>query len=153
MIVLVQYFIGVGRVLADNSGLQIDHDGSWNMFSRSSFAEKRWKCVVAYRLGYVARTLTVRRDSVLQAVQFPTGVAYLHACLADMDGQTLALKQITNFSRLDRSPEKGTNSNYYLYTTAWKIVVSYHCFALMFQSVGFFQVLDVALVFLMFRWQ
>ena len=39
------------------------------------------KCVIFVTLTY----LTIRLDSMLQAIQLPTGIAHLNTSLADMD--------------------------------------------------------------------
>jgi hypothetical protein len=41
----------------------------------------------------VAEQTAVRVDAVLQRVEFPTGVAYLAAGLADMDGENFTLEE------------------------------------------------------------
>lgn len=62
------------------------------MLASSSLAEKGVKGVVPPSDGLIAGHLAVRLDAVLQAVQFPAGVAHLDTCLANVHGNTLALQ-------------------------------------------------------------
>ena len=62
------------------------------MFSRTSLAEESIEGIIASSNSLVTWHLTVRLDSVFQAIQLPAGIADLHSGLADMDGYTLTLK-------------------------------------------------------------
>ena len=55
-----------------------------------SSPEERVEGVVSSSDGLVGWHLTVRLDTVLQAVQFPAGIAHLDASLADMNGDYFA---------------------------------------------------------------
>ena len=83
-------------ILTDNSGLQVNKDGTWNVLASSSLAEERVEGVVSSANGLVARHLTIRLDTVLQTVQFPAGVAHLDSGLADMDADALTLQTVSN---------------------------------------------------------
>ena len=77
--------------LTDNSGFQVYEDGTRNVFSRSSFAEKRVKGIITTADGFVARHLAIRLNSMLQAVQLPTSISNLNSGLANVDRNTLTL--------------------------------------------------------------
>ena len=62
------------------------------MFPGPCLREEGVEAVVSSPDGLVARHLSIRLDAVLQAVELPAGVADLAAGLADVDGDTLALK-------------------------------------------------------------
>lgn len=80
------------HVLTYNSGLQIHKNGSRDMFSCSSFAEKRIEGVISSADGLVARHLAIRLNSMFQAVQLPTSVSNLNPGLANVDRDTLTLR-------------------------------------------------------------
>jgi len=61
------------------------------MLSRISFTEEGIEGVIATTDGFVRRHLTIRLDTMLQTVQFPTGVTDLDTGLADMDWDTFTL--------------------------------------------------------------
>jgi len=77
--------VGTGTDLIDNSWLQIDEDGSWDVFSGSSFAEEGVEGVISTSDGLVTWHLTVRLDTMLKAVQLPAGVTDLDTGLSDVD--------------------------------------------------------------------
>ena len=79
------------NVLTYNSWLQIHKNGSRDMFSCSSFAEKRVEGVVSSTDGLVARHLAIRLNSMFQAVQLPTSISNLNPGLANVDRDTLTL--------------------------------------------------------------
>ncbi len=54
------------------------------MFASSSLAEEGVEGIIASSDGLVTGHLTVRLDSMLQAVEFPTCIAHLGSGLADM---------------------------------------------------------------------
>jgi hypothetical protein len=77
--------VGTGSDLVDNSRLQINKHCSWNVFTGASFREKGVEGVVAASDGFVAWHLSVRLDTVLEAVELPTSVSDLNSGLADVD--------------------------------------------------------------------
>jgi hypothetical protein len=87
------YFIST--VLTDDSGLQIDEDGTGNVLASAGLAEEGVEGVVTTADGLVGGHLAIRLDAVLQAVQFPAGIADLDTSLADVDGDALTLKHAT----------------------------------------------------------
>ena len=78
----------------DNSRLKIDKHASWYVFPGSRLAEERVEGVIAPADCLVTGHLSVGLYAMLQTVQLPAGIAHLHSGLADMDGDTLALKWI-----------------------------------------------------------
>jgi predicted TIM-barrel enzyme len=77
--------VSAGTNLINYSRLEVDKDGSWNVLPGSGFAEERIEGVVSTANGFVAGHLTIRLDTVLQAVQLPAGISHLHTSLTDMD--------------------------------------------------------------------
>ena len=71
--------------------LQIDEDGTWDVFASSSFWEEGVERVVASSKGFVTRHLTIRLDSMFQAVKLPASIAHLATGLANVDGDAFPL--------------------------------------------------------------
>jgi len=84
-----QLAVGAGTDLIDNGGLQIDEDGTGDVLASASLAEEGVEGVVTTADGLVGGHLAVRLDAVLQAVQFPAGIADLDSGLSDVDGDAL----------------------------------------------------------------
>jgi len=82
--------VGSGSDFINNSWLQINEDSSWDVFTGTSFREKGVERVVAATNGFVAWHLSIRLDSVLEAVEFPAGVTDLDSGLSDVDRDTLS---------------------------------------------------------------
>ena len=72
-------------MLTNDSWLQINKDGTWDMLAGTGLTEKGVEGVVSTSDGLVTWHLTIRLDAVLQAVQLPAGIAHLDSGLADMD--------------------------------------------------------------------
>merc|ERR1712179_742983 len=77
--------VGTSTDLIDNSWLQIDEDGSWDVLSSSSFAEEGVEGIISTSDGLVTWHLTIRLDTMLKAVQLPAGVTDLDTGLSDVD--------------------------------------------------------------------
>ena len=75
----------------NDSWFQINEDGTWDMFAGSSFREEGVERVVASSKGFVTRHLTIRLDSMFQAVKLPAGIAHLATGLANVDGDAFPL--------------------------------------------------------------
>ncbi|MBN3322534.1 IMP4 protein, partial [Atractosteus spatula] len=73
--------------------LCVHEHGPGHVLARPGLAEEGVEGVVSAADGLVAGHLAIGLDAVLQAVQLPAGVAYLHTRLAHMDGDALTLKQ------------------------------------------------------------
>jgi len=77
--------VGSGSDLIDNGGLKIEEDGSGNVLTGTSLGEEGVESVVTTTDGLIGGHLTVRLNSVLEAVEFPTGVTDLDTGLTDVD--------------------------------------------------------------------
>jgi hypothetical protein len=71
-----------------NSGLKIDKDGAGDVVSVLGLTEKGVERVVGTARGSVRGHGTIRRDSMLEAVQLPAVVTDLDTGLTQMDGDT-----------------------------------------------------------------
>ena len=80
-----QLSVGSGSDFIDYGWFQIDENGSWNVFTRTSLREKGVETVVAATNGFIAWHLSVWLDTVLEAVELPTSVSDLNSGLADVD--------------------------------------------------------------------
>ena len=60
--------------LIDDSWFQIDEDGTWNMLASTSLGEEGVEGVVTTSDGLVGWHLSVRLDTVFQAVKLPTSI-------------------------------------------------------------------------------
>merc|ERR1719225_77555 len=85
---MVKLTVGSNSGLVNDSGLQVNKDGSWNMFSTSSLREEGLEGVVSKSL--VRWHASVRLDTVLKAVELPTGVSNLDSSLSNMHGDTFS---------------------------------------------------------------
>jgi len=74
--------------LINYSGFQVNEHSSWHVFASTRFSEKRVEGVIFDVQRLIRRHLTIWSDPMLQAVQFPAGIAHLDTGLTDMDGKT-----------------------------------------------------------------
>ena len=81
---MVELTVGTNSGLVNDSGLQVNKDSSWNMFSTAGFGEESLEGVVSKSL--IRGHTSVRLDTMLQAVQLPTSIANLATGLSDMNG-------------------------------------------------------------------
>lgn len=81
-------------ILTDHSWLQIDHNGTRDVASISSFREESGERVVGLSKGF-RWDAAIGLDAVLQAVQLPAGVTDLDTGLTNMNGDNFALKHVT----------------------------------------------------------
>ena len=81
---MVELTVGPNSGLVNDSGLQVNKDSSWNMISTTSLREEGLEGVVSESL--IRGHMTIWLDTVLQAVQLPTGVSNLDSSLSDMNG-------------------------------------------------------------------
>jgi len=77
--------VGSGSDLIDNGGLKIEEDGSGNVLTGTSLGEEGVESVVTTSDGLIGRHLTVRLDSVLEAIKLPAGVTDLDTGLTDVN--------------------------------------------------------------------
>jgi hypothetical protein len=71
--------------LIDNSWLEIEEDGSWNMLSSTSLGEEGVESIITTTNGFIRWHLTVWLDTVLEAEELPAGVTNLNTGLTNMD--------------------------------------------------------------------
>ena len=86
-------FKGKNCLRTNYSRLQVNKDGSRNVFSRSSFTEERVEGIVSSSNSFIAWHLAIRLNSVFQAVQLPTSITNLNSGLADMYRDTFTLQE------------------------------------------------------------
>jgi hypothetical protein len=85
-----QLSVGTGSDLVNDGWLEIDEDGSWDVLAGTGFGEKGVERIVTATDGLVAWHLSIWLDTVLEAVEFPTGVTDLDTGLSDVDRDTLS---------------------------------------------------------------
>ena len=88
-----QLSVGSGTDLIDNGGLEIEEDGTGYVLSSSGLREEGVERVITTSDGLVRRHLTIRLDSMLQAVQLPACVTNLTTGLSQMYGDALSLRK------------------------------------------------------------
>ncbi|GIL99776.1 hypothetical protein Vretimale_4897 [Volvox reticuliferus] len=84
-----QLAVGAGADLVHDGRLQVQEDAAWHVLASTSLREEGVEGVVASANCLVRRHLTVRLNTMLQAIQLPAGIADLNTGLADMDGDDL----------------------------------------------------------------
>ena len=84
--------VGSSPHFINNSRLQVQEHSSRNVFSGSSLAEESVEGVITTSDGLVRRHLTIRLDTMLETVEFPTSITDLDTGLTKMDRDTLTLK-------------------------------------------------------------
>ena len=77
--------VGSGSDLIDNGWLEIEEDSSWDVLTGTSLGEEGVEGIITTTDGLIGGHLTVRLNSVLEAVEFPTGVTDLDTGLTDVD--------------------------------------------------------------------
>jgi len=80
-----QLSVSSGSDFIDNSWFKINEDGSWDVFTSTSFREEGVEGIITTTNGLVRWHLTIRLDTVFQAEQFPAGVTDLDTTLTNMD--------------------------------------------------------------------
>ena len=100
---VVELTVGSNSGLVNDSGLQVNKDSSRNMFATTSFGEECLERIVSESL--VRGHMPIRLDTMLQAVELPTSIAYLDSSLSDMNGDADKKYQfnftvLTNFESL-----------------------------------------------------
>ena len=94
-----QLTVGSSADLINNGWLQIDHDSTGDVLAGASLAEEGVEGVITASDGLVRGHLTIRLDAVLQAVQFPAGIAHLDTGLTDVDRDTFTHDEVLVFRR------------------------------------------------------
>jgi hypothetical protein len=80
-----QLAVCTGANFIDHRGFQIQEDTAWDVFASTSFGEKRIERIVTTTDGLIGRHLAIRLDTMLKAVQFPTGITNLNTGLTKMN--------------------------------------------------------------------
>ena len=83
--------VGTGTDFIDDGGFQVDKDGTRDVLAGTGFGEEGVERVITTSNRFVRWHLTIRLDSMLQAVQFPAGVTDLDTSLTDVDRDTFTL--------------------------------------------------------------
>ena len=68
--------VGTSADLVNYGWLQINEDGAWDVLAGTSLGEEGVEGVITTADGFVRWHLTVGLDTVLKAVQLPTGITY-----------------------------------------------------------------------------
>jgi len=79
---VIKLSVGTSSDFVKWSWLKIKENSSWNVFSSTSFREEGVEGVITTTDGFVRGHLTIRLDTMLQAVKFPTAVTHLDTSLA-----------------------------------------------------------------------
>ena len=82
---MVQLSVGSRANLVNDGGLEIDENTSGDVLSSSGLREEGVESIITSSDGLVRGHLSVRLDSVLKAVELPTGVTDLDTGLSYMD--------------------------------------------------------------------
>jgi len=82
---MVQLSVGSRANLVNDGGLEIDENTSGDVLSGSGLREEGVESIITSSDGLVRGHLSVRLDSVLKAVELPTGVTDLDTGLSYMD--------------------------------------------------------------------
>ena len=82
---MVQLSVGSRANLVNDGGLEIDENTSGDVLSCSGLREEGVEGIITSSDGLVRGHLSVRLDSVLKAVELPTGVTDLDTGLSYMD--------------------------------------------------------------------
>ena len=81
------------KLLTDYGWLEVDEYSSWDVLSGSSLTEEGVEGIISTSNGLVTGHLSIRLDTVLEAVQLPAGISDLDAGLSDVDRDTLTLEE------------------------------------------------------------
>ena len=84
--------VGSSPYFIDNGGFQVKEDGTRNVLASSSLAEEGVESIISTSNGFVRRHLTIRLDTMFQAVKFPAGITDLDTGLSEMNRDALSLK-------------------------------------------------------------
>ena len=68
---MVKLAVSTSTDFITHTRFQINHDGTGNVFAGTSFGKKGVERVITTTNSFVGRHLTIRLDTVLQAIQFP----------------------------------------------------------------------------------
>jgi hypothetical protein len=78
--------VGTSTDLIDDSGLQVNEDGTRDVLASASLGEEGVEGIITASDGLVRGHLAIRLNAVLQAEELPAGVTNLATSLADVNG-------------------------------------------------------------------
>jgi len=81
-----QLAVGASADLINDGGLQVNKDGTGNVLASASLREEGVEGIITTSDGLVRGHLTIRLDTVLEAVQLPASVTNLATSLTNVDG-------------------------------------------------------------------
>ena len=84
--------VGAGSDLIDDGRLEIEEDSAGDVLASTGLREEGVESIITSSNSLIGRHLTIRLDTMFQAVEFPTGITNLAASLANMNGDTLTLE-------------------------------------------------------------
>jgi len=84
---VIKLTVGSNSGLVNDSWLEVDKDSSWNVLSTASLREESLEGVISKSL--VRGHASIRLDSMLETVEFPTGISNLDSSLANVNRDTL----------------------------------------------------------------
>ena len=82
--------VGTGSNLIDNGWLEIEEDGSWDVFTSTSLGEEGVEGIITTTDGFIGWHLTIWLDTVLEAEKLPACVTDLDTGLTDVDGNNFS---------------------------------------------------------------
>ena len=94
-----QLSVGTGSNLINDGWFEIEEDGSWDVFTSTSFGEEGVESIVTTTDRFIGWHLTVRLDSVLEAEELPAGVTNLDTGLTDVDRNDFSHVKIVFFCK------------------------------------------------------
>jgi hypothetical protein len=87
---VIELTVSTSADFVTHTRLQVHQDGTRNVLASTSLREEGVEGVITTTNSLVGRHLTIRLDTVLQAVELPTGVTSLDTSLANVNGQTFS---------------------------------------------------------------
>jgi len=87
---VVELAVGASADFVTHTRLQVDQHSTRNVLAGTGLREEGVEGVITTTNSLVGRHLTIRLDTVLQAVELPTGVTGLDTSLTNVDGQTFS---------------------------------------------------------------
>ncbi len=82
---VVQLTVGTSADFVTDTRLKIDQDSTWDVLASASLREEGVEGVITTANSLVGRHLTIRLDTVLKTVQFPTSITGLDTSLTNVD--------------------------------------------------------------------
>jgi hypothetical protein len=77
--------VGTSTDFIDDSGLEVEEDGTRDVFASTSFGEEGVEGIVTTTDSFIGGHLTIGLDTVFKAVEFPAGITDLDTSLTEMN--------------------------------------------------------------------